>query len=171
MANFFNKLKDYIRGDGYYDEDEYDEEYEDYEDEAEEQPVRSFRNISSSRNSNVQSIRKSYSGYNKVVNINTSVNMQVVVSSPASLEDASDICMDLKDKKTIIVNLENVEYDTAQRISDFLCGACYALDGSIQLISDEIFIVGPVNVNITGQFKEDLKANGIKLPYTNSRNR
>lgn len=164
MANLLNKLKDYITGDNYYDEDEY-EEYEDYEDEYEEEPVaRSYRPATSKTNS-IHSIRRP-SNFNKVVNINTSVNMQVVVSSPESLEDASEICMDLKDKKTIIVNLENVEYDTAQRISDFLCGACYALDGSIQLISDEIFIVGPVNVNITGQFKEDLKANGIKLPYS-----
>lgn len=169
MANFFNKLKDYIVGDSYYDDDEYDVEYDDYEDEAEEEEIiaRSYR--PSSRSSNIQPLKRNHSNYNKIVNINTSVNMQVVVSSPESLEDASEICMDLKDKKTIIVNLENVEFDTAQRISDFLCGACYALDGSIQLISDEIFIVGPVNVNITGQFKEDLKANGIRLPYTGNR--
>lgn len=169
MANLFNKLRDYIVGDSYYDEDDYDVEYDDYEDEMEEEEVISRNYRPSGRSSNIQPLKRSHSNYNKIVNINTSVNMQVVVSSPESLEDASEICMDLKDKKTIIVNLENVEFDTAQRISDFLCGACYALDGSIQLISDEIFIVGPVNVNITGQFKEDLKAKGIRLPYTGNR--
>ena len=92
--------------------------------------------------------------------------MEVVVTAPNNLEEAGEVCDYRKEKKTVIVNLENIEHEIAQRISDFLCGACYALDGSIQLISDDIFIIGPVNVDITGQFKEELKANGIKLPYT-----
>lgn len=161
MANLFEKLKDMVLGEPYDDEDEYEDEYE--EEYIEEAPK--VRDISTLRSSHVTSGSRR-NMHSKVVNINTSVNMQVVVATPESLEEAGEVCEDLKDKKTVVVNLEKVEHETAQRISDFLCGACYALDGSIQLVSNEIFIIGPVNVDITGQFKEELKASGIKLPYT-----
>lgn len=168
MANLFTKLRDYITGDTYDEDEEYDDYDEEYDDEDYDEPVRNYKS-SYSASSNIRPVRRSHGGYDKIVSINTNINMQVVISSPKSLEAASDICMNLKEKKTVIVNLEDADGETAQRISDFLCGACYALDGSIQLISNDILIVGPVNVNITGQFKEDLKANGIKLPYTRNR--
>ena len=102
----------------------------------------------------------------KVMNINTNVNMQVLVATPKSMEEAGELCAQLKQKKTIIVNLENVEHDTAQRISDFLCGASYALDGTIQLISGEIFVICPIDVEISSQLKEDLRTNAIQLTYS-----
>jgi len=103
----------------------------------------------------------------KVVNIHTNVQMEVVVATPESLAEAGEVCDDLKAKKTVIVNLEKVDHDIAQRISDFLCGACYALEGSIQLISEDILIIGPINVDITGEFKEVVtRASGMRFPYT-----
>ncbi len=157
MASILNKLKGAMLGDAY-DEDDYDE----YEEEEiiEEEPK--VRNIDVARQYSKRT------GSSKVVNIHTNVQMEVVVTTPENLEEAGEVCDYLKSKKTVVVNLESIEHETAQRISDFLCGACYALDGSIQLISDDIFIIGPVNVEISGQFKEELKANGIKLPYTST---
>ncbi len=157
MANLLNKLRGAMLGESY-DDEEYEYDYEDEERAEEESNVRS---IDSARSYS----RRNNNG-SKVVNIHTNVQMEVVVTAPGNLEEAGEVCDYLKAKKTVIVNLENIEHEAAQRISDFLCGACYALDGSIQLISDDIFIIGPVNVDITGQFKEELKANGIKLPYT-----
>ena len=157
MANLLNRLRGAMLGESY--EDDYDYDYEDDE-RIEEEPK--VRNIDAAKTSYS---RKSNTG-SKIVNIHTNVQMEVVVTAPNNLEEAGEVCDYLKEKKTVIVNLENIEHEIAQRISDFLCGACYALDGSIQLISDDIFIIGPVNVDITGQFKEELKANGIKLPYT-----
>ncbi len=157
MANILNKLRGAMLGEAYEDDD-YEYEYEDEERDEEDSKV---RNIESARNYS----RRNNNG-SKVVNIHTNVQMEVVVTMPNNLEEAGEVCDYLKSKKTVIVNLESIEHEIAQRISDFLCGACYALDGSIQLISDDIFIIGPVNVDITGQFKEELKANGIKLPYT-----
>ena len=90
--------------------------------------------------------------------------MQVSVVYPMSIEDAADVCKDLKDRNTVVVNLEKTQGDITQRISDFLCGAGYALEGTIQPISDEIFIICPANVKLTGEFKQELAANGIKLP-------
>lgn len=168
MANILEKLKNMVMGDNYDDEDEYDDEYDDLD--YEEEPVKQRSNVSPIRqsyiNPSVSSTSRRSGMHSKVVSINTNVNMQVVVATPENLEEAAEVCEDLKDKKTVVVNLETVEHETAQRITDFLCGASYALDGSIQLVSNEIFIIGPVNVDITGQFKEELKASGIKLPYT-----
>ena len=157
MANILNRLRGAMLGESY--EEDYDYDYEDDE-RIEEEPK--VRNIDTAK---MSYSRKSNAG-SKIVNIHTNVQMEVVVTAPNNLEEAGEVCDYLKEKKTVIVNLENIEHEIAQRISDFLCGACYALDGSIQLISDDIFIIGPVNVDITGQFKEELKANGIKLPYT-----
>lgn len=155
MASWLENIKNFVVPSAPYDDDEYDDEYidDDYYDEPEPQP----KQIAPVRN------RRSYSR-DKVVNINTSVNMQVVVSYPATIEEAAEVCKHLKDRKTIVINLEKTDGEIAQRISDFLCGAGYALDCSIQSISDEIFIICPTNVKITGEFKQELAANGIKIP-------
>ena len=157
MANFWDKFKNRFLGEDEYDEyDEYEDEYEEYYDEPikEIPPIRPSLRTTSNKKTN-----------SKVVNINTNIQMEVVVTAPVSVEEASEVCDSLKSRKTIVVNLEDVEHKTAQRITDFLCGACYALDGSIQMISNGIFIIGPMNVDISGQFKEDLKAvSGIKFP-------
>ena len=98
---------------------------------------------------------------NKVLSINTSVNMQVVIVTP--LEEAGQDSRQLK-SKVVILNLEGVEKDNAQRITDFFSGACYALNGTMQPVSSRIFIVAPYDVNISGQFRRELEASGIKLP-------
>ena len=100
---------------------------------------------------------------NKVLSINTSVNMQVVIVTPKTLEEAGQDSLQLK-SKVVILNLEGVEKDNAQRITDFFSGACYALNGTMQPVSSRIFIVAPYDVNISGQFRRELEASGIKLP-------
>lgn len=154
-----SKLVDYMKNlvsSAPYDDDEYDDdEYVDDEYYDEPAPRKSSYTPAPAP-------RKS-SGH-KVVSINTNVNMQVSVVYPMSIEDAADVCKDLKDRNTVVVNLEKTQGDIAQRISDFLCGAGYALEGTIQPISDEIFIICPANVKLTGEFKQELAANGIKLP-------
>lgn len=172
-------------------EDEYEDDYEDdYEELPPIRPYRSSRTVSSSstrtstqtRSSmssrtlppirpvssksslNLQQVTKSStSRAGKVMNINTNINMQVLVAAPKSMEEAGELCKQLKERKTVIVNLENVEHDTAQRISDFLCGANYALDGTIQLISNEIFVICPIDVEISSQFKEAVRANALQI--------
>lgn len=179
MAEFWEKIKTMVMGtpddyDEEYDDydEEYDDEYDDYQenraskpkfdfmknfrksgndDEDEEEERSSFRSFSSGRNSNV-------------IDINAKVKMSVVVSTPQSIEAASDVTRDLMKKKTVIVNLEGVEKGMAQRITDFLSGSCFALDGSIKQISSRIYIIGPYDVDISGEFKEELAASGINLP-------
>lgn len=87
---------------------------------------------------------------NKVVNLNASVQMQVYVSSPESIESAREIAEQIKQKRPVIVNLERVEVKVAQRITDFLCGCCCAMNGNVQRIADKIFMIAPDNIDFAG---------------------
>lgn len=98
---------------------------------------------------------------NKVVNIHSSNQFKVVIMQPEAFDDAQDICDHLKNKKPIVINLENIEKEAAQRIIDFLSGSVYALDGNIQKVSSGIFLIAPNNVDIMGDFKDELKNKGV----------
>ena len=99
---------------------------------------------------------------NKIVNIHSSSSIKVVVIQPHSIEEAREISDYLKDGKPIIVNLEEIEKGSAQRILDFLSGSVYSLDGHIQSVSSTIFLIAPNNVDIINQLKgEDNLDNGV----------
>ncbi|WP_250278920.1 cell division protein SepF [[Clostridium] colinum] len=143
--------------------DDYDDDYDDME-EFEEEDIE--REQARATNNNVTSFNR-YSSRrpsSNIVNINTSVQMGVCMFNPATLEDAAEVVLQIKDRNIVVVNLEMVEYEVSQRISDFLCGASYALEGNIQLISDKIMIIAPVNVEMSGELKDKLQASGIKIP-------
>jgi len=106
----------------------------------------------------------------KIVNIHTSVQMEVVVTAPGSYDDAQTACDYIKTKKPVVVNLEKVEMHIAQRIMDFLSGACYSLNGSVQRVSNNIFIIAPENVDISANFKEELKSKGLIMPWVSGSN-
>ncbi|MBU5677338.1 cell division protein SepF [Alkaliphilus sp. MSJ-5] len=98
---------------------------------------------------------------NKVVNIHTTTQMKVVLYEPTNFEEAPSIVDNLKNRKPVIINLENIEPDLAKKFFDFLNGALYALDGSIQKVSSGIFLLAPNNVDISGNIKEELKNKGV----------
>lgn len=93
----------------------------------------------------------------KVVNIHSTSQLKVVIMQPDNFDDAQEICDHLKNKKPVVINLEDIEKGDAQRIIDFLSGSVYALEGSIQKVTNGIFLIAPSNVDIMGDFKEDLK--------------
>jgi len=97
----------------------------------------------------------------KVVNIHTTSQFKVVIMHPETFDDAQDICEHLKSKKPVVVNLEDMEKESAQRVIDFLSGSVYALDGSIQKVSNGIFIIAPNNVDLMGDFKDELRNKGV----------
>lgn len=115
-----------------------------------------------------QNARTNKKNISKVVNIHTNVQMEVVVSSPETFEEAQDICQNIKDKKPVVINLENVEHALAQRITDFVCGACFALNGNIQRVTNQIYIIAPDSVDFAGDIdmKDELKSNGIVFPIS-----
>ncbi len=107
----------------------------------------------------LQSISKK-SQQNKVVNIHTNNQLKVVIMQPETFDDARDVCDHLKNKKPVVVNVESLNKETAQRVVDFLSGSVYGLDGDIQKVSSGIFLIAPNNVDIMGDYKDELKSKG-----------
>ena len=85
-------------------------------------------------------------------------SVKMVISQPTTFEQSEEICSFLKEKKSVIVNLEYVNKDVARRIVDFISGGVYALNGHIQKISNSIFLIAPVNYEITNEMaREEIK--------------
>ena len=98
---------------------------------------------------------------NKVVNMQQSQPnaIKMVISQPTTFEQSDEICSFLKERKSVIVNLEYVNKDVARRIVDFISGGVYALDGYIQKVSNSIFLVAPSNYEITNEMaREEIKS-------------
>ena len=98
---------------------------------------------------------------NKVVNIHTAVSAKVVILKPKSYDEATDICDNLKNRKIVVVNTNDLEPKIAQRLIDFIGGACYALSGEIQDLEKGIFILSPSNVEVDNEFKSELSGKGM----------
>lgn len=96
---------------------------------------------------------------NKVINMPQNQAIKMVISQPTTFEQSDEICSFLKEKKSVIVNLEYVNKDVARRIVDFISGGVYALDGYIQKVSNSIFLVAPSNYEITNEMaREEMKS-------------
>ncbi len=95
----------------------------------------------------------------KVVNIPQPQQVKMVITQPTSFEQSEEICNYLKERKSVIVNLEYVNKDVARRIVDFISGGVYALDGHIQKVSNAIFLIAPVNYEIASDLaREEIKS-------------
>ena len=94
----------------------------------------------------------------KVVNMPQTTQVKMVICQPTTFEQSENICTLLKEKKSIIVNLEYVNKDIARRIVDVVSGAVHALDGNLQKVSNSIFLVAPFNYDITNEMaREEIK--------------
>ncbi|GAB6152413.1 cell division protein SepF [Desulfosporosinus burensis] len=97
----------------------------------------------------------------QVVSIHTQKQMRVVVMEPNSFEEAQNIADQLKNRRPVIVNLENAEKMLAKRIVDFISGTTYALNGNMQKVGNGIFLFVPNNVDISGEMRDELKDKGL----------
>jgi cell division inhibitor SepF len=97
----------------------------------------------------------------QVVSIHSQKQIKVVVMEPSSFEESQNIADQLKNRRPVIVNLENTERNLAKRIVDFVSGATYALGGNMQKVGNGIFLFVPNNVDISGEMKDDLKEKGF----------
>lgn len=98
---------------------------------------------------------------NKVVNIHATARLQVVLVMPEQYEAAREIADHLRDKRTVVLNLENTNKDVSRRILDFVSGVAYAQDGKIKKVAVSTFIVTPYNVDILGDLIDELENNGV----------
>lgn len=135
----------YFLDDDYYDEDG-------YEDEA--PRGGSFKNNRSSDNNNPRS-NGLFGSRKNVVQMSSSPNLQVSMKRPRNVNDFTSICDDLLDGMAVVINLEGISQDQAQRIIDFTYGAIYSIQGDLKMISKYIFMASPHSVELSGEFAED----------------
>ncbi len=100
---------------------------------------------------------------NKVVNIHTTTAVQVVLSKPERFEQAAEIADHLREKRTVVMNLETTNKDVARRLVDFLSGVAYANDGKIKKVAINTYIITPYNVDIMGDLIDELENNGVYI--------
>lgn len=127
------------------------------EQEEETQPKR----VATSTNK-VTSIRQNTNSARKVSNN----GMEVCVIRPTSVEDAREITDTLLSNRTVVLNLEGIDMEVAQRIIDFTSGSCFAINGNLQKISNYIFIITPASVDISGDF-QDIFSGAFHSPINN----
>ena len=121
-----------------------------------ERAERQTRPAASSKITPMRSSRKSNQG----------PNMEVCVIKPASVDDSREITETLLAGRTVILNLEGMDLEIAQRIIDFTSGSAFAIDGNLQKISSYIFLVTPANVDISGDM-QDLLNTSFDVPIQN----
>ncbi len=98
---------------------------------------------------------------NKVVNINTTTQLQVVLVKPERSEDAGAIADHLNAKRTVVLNLESTNKEVSRRLVDFLSGVAYANNGQMKRVANSTFIITPLNVDIMGDLLDELETNGV----------
>ena len=135
-------------------EEENDYELEDYEQEVEEVEE---RRLWGKRN-------------NKIVSLPQVQQVKMVISQPTSFEQSESICDLLKEKKSVIVNLDYVNKDIARRIIDVISGAVHALDGHMQKVSNSIFLIAPYNYDITNEMAREEIKNKLSVSWLKNNN-
>ena len=97
----------------------------------------------------------------KVVNINATTQLQVVLVKPERFEDAGAIADHLNNKRTVVLNLESTNKEVSRRLVDFLSGVAYANNGQMKRVANSTFIITPLNVDIMGDLLDELETNGV----------
>lgn len=146
MSNVLVKVKSML-GLGEYDEDydddfEENEEYDEMEDEAIEPVIQNKRN-------------------NKVVNIHSNASAKVSIVRPSAYDEATDICDAVKNRRIVVINTSALENKLAQRLLDFVSGACYALGGELQEIDKGVYLLSPSNVEVTSELRSEISNKAI----------
>ena len=144
----------------------YDDEDYDYEDDFEE-PAKESRSLfddrKEERREERREDRRSEDRHNKVVNIHATTQLKVVLVKPERFENASEIADHLKEKRTVVLNLESTNKDVARRLIDFLSGVAYAGEGKIKKVAANTYIITPYSVDIMGDLIDELENNGLYL--------
>lgn len=163
--SLLSKLMSSMRLSGEEEDDYYLDDDDTFEEEA---PKRGgFFSRKNEEDEYEEDSRSRYSGgrsSNKVVPMKR--GMEVTMIKPTSMEDSSEICDYLLAGKAVVLNLEGIHMEIAQRIIDFTSGATYSIGGNLQKISNYIFIATPQSVELSGDFQDllsggNLNANGV----------
>jgi cell division inhibitor SepF len=160
---FFDKVKEIISEN---DDDDFDDFYEDGGDRGSfgiAPPARDrarHERVESSERFAERSRTKRHDS-DKVVNIHTTAQLQVVLVKPERFEEAAAIGDNLNEKRTVVLNLESTNRDIARRLLDFLSGVAYASNGQIKRVANSTYIITPYNVDVMGDLIDELENNGM----------
>ena len=167
---FFDKVKEIIND----DDDDFEEYYDDAAFDA--APARSERRERVERSEHIappasyereeRASREERPSFrrqknDKVVNIHTTAQLQVVLVKPERYEEAATIADNLNEKRTVVLNLESTNRDVARRLLDFLSGVAYANNGQIKRVANSTYIITPYNVDVMGDLIDELENNGM----------
>lgn len=156
MANaVVSKILDFLgvdNGEPQEDEELLDNEYSYQYENDEEEPEEEKRGLFNSRKG-------------RVVNMQQQIKMKI--AKPTAFEQAEDICVLLREKNAIVVNLEYVNKDVARRILDVISGAVKVLDGHFEKVSNSIFIVAPFNYDIVNDMTREEIKNKLSVSWLN----
>lgn len=160
-----------------HDDDDFDDDYEDYDDDFGDEKPSERKNLFG-RNTKKDTVadedvsytaeKPRFASKSKVVPMKTQSprGLEVVVIRPESMEDAKEITDTLLTGKAVVLNLEGIHVEIAQRIIDYSAGSTYAIRGNLQKITNYIFLVTPPNVDISGDIPE-IVTGGIDLSSFN----
>lgn len=154
MDKLLNSMK---YDDDYEDDEEY---YDDEEDNSSsrKKPIKTatMDDDDDDQPKKAKTTASAFSGNRKGNSRTMSNGMEVCVIKPTTVEDAREITETLLDNRTVVLNMEGLDMDIAQRIIDFTSGSTFAIGGNLQKISHYIFIITPRSVEISGDFQEIL---------------
>ena len=159
MMDLIQRIKEYLHVDDTDDASDYDDvdNTEDYYDDDDTEIKNTSKVVEDEVERPKVATRNTKVG--KVIPIRK--ELEVTMIRPTSVEESRIVVDNLKEGKAVVLNLEDVRTNIAQRIVDFICGAAYDMEGNLQSISDSIFIVTPPNIGLTGDFTDLLGSSGL----------
>jgi len=175
MSGIFGKVKDLVWGAMNAPNTEIVDEYDDDDYELDEREERSSREeqweMPYAKEPRGHEKRTRQAQNNKVLEMygKDGMKAEIILRHPMDVSDAAKVCDFIRDEKMCVIDLTGVERSMAQRIADFLGGACYAINGTIQRISKDIFIVVPSGVRISADIKDELEKDGYVMPKAHGR--
>ena len=148
MLNAMNLSDDY---DDYDDDELYEDDHKFFKKNKEDD----YDKRSNSRNvEREQKPQRSAAKITPMRNKGKGAAMEVCVIKPSSFDDAKEISETLLAERTVLLNMKGIDLGVAQRIIDFTCGTCYAIDGNLQRVEDYIFIITPAGVELSGDLAD-----------------
>lgn len=165
--SFMDKILDFLRLNDD-DDDEYEFANEEYfvdDDEYEEPKKKAPRreNKAETKETPISKITPISKVQKKQV---ATTSMEVCVIKPTTIEDEIEIVDTLLSGRTVLINMEGLNIEIAQRIIDFTSGATYAMHGSLQKVSNYIFLATPSGVDISGDIQNLMDAFGTGSTLT-----
>ena len=158
--SLFGRLMDSMRVNSDEEDDEYFEEEEEYS----EKPQKRLPSLIRKRDEEEEEEESKPRLFSrKVAPVKKSGSLEVALVKPSVFDDAKTIVDDLLYGKAVVLNMEGINTEVAQRIIDFTSGATYSMNGKLQKISNYIFIITPESVSLSGEFQDLLSSAGGSL--------